>query len=171
LRRRSRLAAAALAVTVAATAVHGTLEQRRLSNKQDELGRLEQQVATIVDSDAYRSYLSLQRALAKDRTYLENARANPTYLNLNLKELSNLTPEAVTLSRLEINPADSASNMRMHGRVATADVPPEIVLAEFVESLRGSPFYQDVAIDRHSKHRLGDNFVIEFELEMKGLFQ
>ncbi|MGH8015437.1 MAG: pilus assembly protein PilM, partial [Candidatus Zixiibacteriota bacterium] len=61
--------------------------------KRRELSGLNLQVGEFTNSEAFKSYNLLKRQIAVDKTYLESAASVPTFLSLNLKELSLLTPK------------------------------------------------------------------------------
>ena len=130
---------------------------------------LEQQATEAMQSEAYNGHRALLQQIAFDRAYLKKTEAATGYLNYNLKELSLLTSPPVSLYRLEYDPRRDTPGMVLHGRVTSSDVPPEVILAQYVEKLRASPFYHDVTLVRHSKRKVRNDFLIEFQIEMEGV--
>ena len=130
---------------------------------------LEQQAAETLQSEAYNSHRALLQQIAFDRAYLKKTEAATGYLNYNLKELSLLTSPPVSLYRLEYDPRRDTPGMALYGRVTSSDVPPEVILAQYIEKLKASPFYHDVALVRHSKRKVRNEFLIEFQIEMEGV--
>jgi hypothetical protein len=104
-----------------------------------------------------------------DKTYLESAIETPTFLSLNLKELSLLTPKEIRLLHMQFRPNDLDANLIIEGNVHSREIPPEIILAEFVENLSGSPFYSQVEISRHLKREVKQGFEIDFAIKCRGI--
>ncbi len=132
---------------------------------------LEHQVKVTEQSDAYRSHLAIMQQITFDRAYMNMAEKPAGYLNYSLKELSLLTPEKVQLYRYEYAPnlLENNRNLILYGKVSSSDVPPEIILAQYIEKLKASPFYHDVLLKRHSKRKYRDEFIIDFQIELQGV--
>jgi hypothetical protein len=145
------------------------LLNKAVSIKQGELVSLNAQVTDFTNSEAFKSYNLLKRQIAIDKTYLESAIETPTFLSLNLKELSLLTPKEVRLVHLLFRPADPDANYVLEGKVYSEKIPPEIILAEFIENLAASPFYKNVEINRHVKRESKPGFEIDFSIKCRGL--
>jgi len=82
--------------------------------------------------------------------------------------LSNITPETIRLSNFEFRHGDDNS-LLIQGVVSSSDIPPEVILAEYIEGLSASPFYENVVIARHVKKIVGRRFEIQFDLNLKGI--
>ena len=136
---------------------------------QSGLDELQRQEQVFKNSEAFHTYNILKRQIAADRDYLELTRESPSYLHLNLKELSRLTPPPIELLRLDFNCNSTGRNLTLQGVATGKDIPPEVILAEYVETLVSSSFYSDVAIARHNKKQDADKFLIEFVLDMRGV--
>ncbi len=143
------------------------LLSNHLSTAHTSLTELQSQVAAFQSSDLFGTCTRIKTQLAANRAYLQQATAKKSFLSLSLKELSLLAPTGVRLQSLEYLKEDSAGNLSMAGTVTSSSSPPEVILAEFVTNLAGSPFYQDVRVDHYVKHREDDAFVLEFNLSMK----
>ncbi len=165
LNRRARIS---LALVTVVLLVFWAIMYRTAADAELTQSRLEDQVADIRNSDTYLSYYVLQQQMAADRSYIETTKADPSYFNLNLKQLSLVTPPGVRLTTLDYRPADSTANLTIHGVASSEDIPPEIVLAEYVEGLRASPFFQNVTVLRHVKRKAKGESVIEFQISMEG---
>jgi Tfp pilus assembly PilM family ATPase len=163
-RAKSALVAATALLTAATVVYWG-----RRTDEQAAMERLDQQVAAFESSPGFHTYNILKRRLATDQSYLDQIKEAPSTLNLDLKELSNLTPSAIQLTVLAYNPADTMANMQITGVVRSDRVPPEVILAEYVETLNASPFFSDVAIARHVKRTVRRGFTIDFHLTLRGL--
>ena len=137
--------------------------------KQDRLMSLNQQVNVFVQSEAYRTYNILKQQIAVDQAYLATAEENPNFLSLNLKELSHLTPANVRLLHFQFHPLEDGNNLLIQGLVFSDKIPPEVILAEFVENMTASSFYDQVKIDRYVKREKYKGFEIDFTLKCRGL--
>ncbi len=159
---------AALLVLLAAVISFALLNEE--SQVLDERVRsLDNQVLEFTSSDAYHTYNVLKREIAFDTQFLSQIKESPSYFGLNLKELSNLTPAYIRLFHLDYQPELDQENFYMQGLVTSADIPPEVLLAEYVEDLGASSFYQNVSIVRYVKKAIPGGFQIEFQIKMRGI--
>jgi hypothetical protein len=78
-------------------------------------------------------------------------------------------PEPVSLYNLEYNADAPERNFLLSGAITSRRTPPELVLAEFVENLAASPFYDDVVVERHVKRRNASQLVLDFSLSFRGV--
>lgn len=140
-----------------------------LNIKNSRLNEINYQVELFKNSEGYHTYNVLKREIAFNQDYLEKIKESPSYYNLNLKELSNVTPKEVKLIHLSFDPSETDENLFIQGIVTSDNVPPEIILAEFIENLSSSPFYENVKLIRHIKKEVKGNFNIEFHLNLKGI--
>jgi hypothetical protein len=145
------------------------LLNKAVAIKKSELKSLNSQVNDFVNSEAYVSYNLLKRQIAIDKAYLESAEESPTFLSLNLKELSLRTPKEVRLLNMQFRPNDLDANLVIEGNVFSKDMPPEVILAEFIENLADSPFYKNVEVNRHVKKETKQGFEIDFSIKCRGL--
>jgi Tfp pilus assembly PilM family ATPase len=155
--------AAGLMLTV--TGLQHLKEEAARSN----VSALQQQETAFEESAAYRAFRQLSVSLASDRSYIDQVREQPSHLSFNLKELSRLVPEAMYLERLEFTPEDPGRNFVLEGVVREAGIPPELVLADFVEAMKASQFYHEVAVTRHVKRTLEGATVLEFVIDARGV--
>ncbi len=167
--RINNYARVALAVLFSVLIGAWGLFNKAVSVKQGELLALNTQVNDFMNSAAFNSYNLLKRQIAVDRTYLESALEIPTFLSLNLKELSWLTPKEVRLMNMQFRPNDPEANLVLEGNVFSKDIPGEVILAEFIENLAGSPFYSQVEIVRHIKREVKEGFEIDFAIKCRGV--
>jgi hypothetical protein len=163
---RAGIATIILVATVMALHWLGMISQIRSARR--ELIELQRQISKFQTSEMFATYSRVKTRVAANQAYLENTRENPSLLALNLKELSHLVPYPVRLYSLEYSDAVDR-NMLMSGVIFTRETPPEVVLAELVENLTASPFYENVQVDRHVKRRKDNQSQLEFSLSMKGL--
>jgi len=140
-----------------------------IRSKKAKLQRSNKQVEDFRSSEEYHTYNLLKSKIATTQAYLNQTQQDPSFLSLNLKELSLITKEGIYLKRLFYEDKNSGDNITIYGNVISSEVPPEILLAEYVENLNASPFYKDVVLARHTKHELKNGFEIEFTLSMRGI--
>ena len=133
------------------------------------LGILKQQVAEFQATEMYSTYNQIKRKIAASQQYMDQAKDAPSYMSLNLKELTQITPEAVHLSYLDYRAAKPEVNYQLAGTITTRTTPPEVILAEYVENLSASPFFENVVIASHVKKRSAKGFELDFHLNMKGI--
>jgi Tfp pilus assembly PilM family ATPase len=166
-RAQHRLAVTALAallgllltVWVSARMQTAVLEQR--------LQGLTTQVDNFKASSLFDTYGLLRHEITSGQSYLAKIEPVATYLSLNLKDLSRITPEPVTLFALTYLANDMERNFSLDGSVHSRQVPPEVILAEYIENLEASPFFSDVAVLRHTK-RINDGVqVIDFHIGLR----
>ncbi|UCC44553.1 MAG: pilus assembly protein PilM [Candidatus Zixiibacteriota bacterium] len=143
------------------------MQRMSVTSAQERLGASSRQLEIYRGSEAYAAYSRIKQQIAVDQSYLEKIRQSPSFLGLSLKELSRLTPSSIRLSDLDYNASQPNQNLELRGEVRSTTVPPEIILAEYVEALTSSPFYADITVKRHVKRRVGDQFRLEFELTAK----
>ncbi len=145
------------------------IDRARLKIDQTFLSDLEQKIAAYENSQAYDTYNILKRRIAVDKLYLEKIKEKSSYLGLNLKELSLLTPATIRLYNFEYNPTLPENNIILYGVVNTVEVPPELVLAEYVETLNHSPFFDHVKVTRHIKNLTKTGFELDFQISLQGI--
>lgn len=162
-------AKAAVILLVVVLISSSLLISKAIDIKQDRIMNLNQQVNDFVQSEAYKTYNILKQQIAIDRAYLATAKGNPNFLSLNLKALSHLTPANVRLLHFQFHPLEEGNNLFMQGVVYSETIPPEVILAEFVENLAASLFYEQVEVDRYVKRKKHKGFEIDFTLKCRGL--
>ncbi len=130
---------------------------------------LNQQVESFKNSPAYHTYNQLMRQIASDRAEIDKVKELPSYLSLNLKELSLLTPPSIRLFHLAYQTGDPERNFTLQAVATSTDIPPEIIVAEYVETLNSSPFFEKVTLSRHVKRQTATGFEIEFQIDLWGI--
>ncbi|HWR83462.1 MAG TPA: pilus assembly protein PilM, partial [Candidatus Deferrimicrobium sp.] len=163
----NRLAASLLVVSVLGLGTAWALKQHDVTTAGRNLWELNRQVESFKSSEAFHAYNVLKRQIAGQQVYLKNAKRLPSYLNLNLKELSLLTPSSVRLLHLDFDPTQGERNLSLQGTVTSREIPPEVLLAEYVEILSGSPFFEAVILKKHIKRPVGAAFEIEFQIDLR----
>lgn len=160
---------AAILVLMLAMAWSWVMFRNKLEIADHKLIELNRQVVEFRHSEAFHTYNLVKRQIALDQAYLDQIKESPSYLALNLKELSHLTPDEVKFVYLEYKPDPVDQNFYIHGLVESVNIPPELILAEYVEDLSASPFYDNVTIIRHVKKTIEGKFQIDFQIRMRGV--
>lgn len=161
-----KTAAAVLIVTMAST---WSYMSRTIDTLQENSIIFENQISVFKNSDAYHSYKLIKQEISYNRLYIDLAKESASFMSLNLKELSRITPDNIKLFLLDYNPNIDDRNYFIQGVVRSDNIPPEISLAEYIENLSSSQFYEDVQIVRHTKKKNKSAFEIEFLIKMKGI--
>lgn len=125
------------------------------------------QVENFKTSSLFDTYNLLKREITGGQDYLAQIEPIPTYLALTLKDISNITPQPVTLYNLNYIAGEPDRNFSLDGVVRSSQVPPEVILAEFVEYLQASPFFDNVAVLRHTKRVNGGVQELDFHVGMR----
>ena len=168
LRSVNRVGLAGMFLVVTVIALYWLAITTRIGTARSQTVELQRQISMFQTSEMFASYSRIKTRIAANQAYLENTREKPSLLALNLKELSHLVPGSTRLYSLEFSDV-ADRNVFMSGVISTRETPPEVVLAELVENLSASPFYDSVQVDRHVK-RLKDNQAqLDFSLSMRGL--
>lgn len=153
----------AMLATLWLTAVASTNASR------ERFVQLERQVTEFKATDMYATYNRLKREIARSQAFINLTTEEPSYMGLNLKELSRITPSAVRLYTLDYRSQTEGHNLALAGVITTNSTPPELVLAEFIENLTASPFYEDVTVEQQIKKKNNGRFELEFSLGMRGI--
>lgn len=142
----------------------------KVFNETAQLNNMRTELATFVSSDAYHTYNKLKREILFDQNFMNQVQKEPSFLALHLKELSNLTSTSIKLISFEYTPNLENHNFFLQGLVKSNGIPPEIILAEYIETLKDSPLYDDVRIVKHIKKMDKENGMeVEFTIKMLGL--
>jgi len=128
-----------------------------------------EQIAKFESSQPVIMYNQIKRQMTIDKEILQTLSQDPTFLHLNLKELSRVTPRQIKLNTYNLEETGRDKNLFLSGWAASTDPPPEVVLAEFIVRLESSPFFENVTLKRHSKSTHAGNFRIDFQVSMDAL--
>ena len=168
-RSAHRVGIAAVIALLCFFGAHWYAARTSLQTAREHLNHLNQQVETFRASESFKTYNHLKRSIARSQAYINAAKESPSYLGLNLKELTHMAPSSVKLQTLDFRTDSQNRNMHLTGEIVTEQTPPELTLAEFVENLEASPFYEDVEVTRNRKMRIPEGFKLEFLVSMKGI--
>ncbi|KAA3633861.1 MAG: hypothetical protein DWP97_08295 [Calditrichaeota bacterium] len=139
-----------------------------IADQKDIAAITKNQIKIFENSEIFHTYNMIKHEIALNQNYMKLTQKTESYLHLNMLELSRITPDKIKLFHTDYNPFNNdESNYFVQGTVVSTDIPPEITLAEFVEQLEASPFYDNVKIVRHVKKKDKDRFEIEFLLKMR----
>jgi len=168
-RHRTRITRAATILFVICLGLTYAFAHARQSNTRVCVDRMELDLVALKESAAFRKYQIVKRQITADQTYLDMARREPCYFHLGLKELSRLSSPGVVLDQFQFIPTeDEEPELHLLGKVTSIKVPPEVLLAEYVEALRTSKLFENVVVKRHVKRKVADQFELEFTIGMDG---
>jgi Tfp pilus assembly PilM family ATPase len=166
-KRWHRLAVAALCLMILLL-IAGTVGQyRQVLREQAQLAGLNQQIREFEATDLYAVYMRSKNQLAERAAEVTRLQPVDSHAALALKELTRLTPANITISILRFTPAEPGRNLSLHGVAIDVDDPPELTLAEWIETLEQSPVFEQVHIDRHLKRTLDGRFEIDFIVSLR----
>ena len=166
-RRRCRWSQAAAAVMVVVLGLSYWGAHKRHATAQESAAQIETELGKLKESEAYRKYYVIKRQIAADLAYLNQAQQQPSYLHLELKEISHLSTPGITLDNLSFGIDNEEAPLIITGRASSSTIPPEVVLAEYVESLRASKLCDKVEVRRYLKRKKQDRFEIEFTIGLE----
>ncbi len=135
--------------------------------EQSKLNGLQKQISNFENSTSYTMYQQIKRQITNDQEMLKLLENNPTFLHLNLKELSLITPWKIKLMQYDLSNEKGLLDLTLIGQVVSNDPPPEVVLAEYIAELEKSPFYDLVTLKRHSKKYDKGRFIVDFQIDMR----
>jgi Tfp pilus assembly PilM family ATPase len=122
---------------------------------------------TYENSPAYQAYLSLMSELSRRQTIRAHSQSRQSsHFHLLMKELSRTIPRDISLTSVEYSDEKSQGVLRLEGIVSLSGFSPEIVLAQYIEALNKSPFFENVTVKRHLKKNDNGRFDLSFMLEM-----
>lgn len=137
------------------------------AEKQLEAARI--QVESLKTTRLYDTYDLLKQDIAYDQIYLQMTSPASSYFGMEMKELSRLTPPSIRLMSCELSPDNPEKNYTIHGLAASSRIPPEVIVAEYIEALIGSPLFDQVRIASYSKSQGPLGFELLFTLTLKGV--
>ncbi len=126
-----------------------------------------QTVARFETSSAYAGYRILKEELVRQENIIKKLEKESAEHYLALKEISALTPPSVKLDFLQYFPKDRQQTSQMTGSVISRLVAPEVILAEYVSRLAGSPLFSDIRLKTHNKTIDGATRTVTFTLEFQ----
>ena len=135
----------------------GTIAQRAYDDASQTVARFE-------TSSAYAGYRILKEELVRQQNIIKKLEKQNSEQYLALKELSALTPSSVRLDFLQYFPKDRQQTSQITGSVISRLVAPEVILAEYVSRLDGSPLFTDVQLKTHNKTIDGKTRTVTFTL-------
>ncbi|MEW6049767.1 MAG: pilus assembly protein PilM [Candidatus Zixiibacteriota bacterium] len=172
-RHRARLmnrVALAAAVVILTTLLGIWLFDRHdLADQQTRLDALTVEMENFKASNLYDTYNMLKREIATSRTYLEKCKPTPGFFSALVRDLSQITPSPIRLSNLDYTGSIETMNVHLQGRVLSDAIPPEVLLAEYVETLNASPLLDSVVVQQYSKRPEKGSFALDFVLDMRYL--
>jgi Tfp pilus assembly PilM family ATPase len=143
--------------------------QLQVDTNKTVLSAAQNQMRQFETSPSFVIYNQIKQRMAADENLVKQLAHTPSLLNLNLKELSLLTPGGVWLESYLLEGDAPHYSLILTGRAISSAPPPEIILAEFITRLEGSPFFDKIILKKQNKKSLGAEFSLEFCLEMEAV--
>lgn len=161
-----RLAAVAMLTLLLIGTIHS--QARFINNRlKMELDSTEAESRAYENSAAYHEYLKFMAELRRQQAQQARSQSlKPSHVHLLLKELSRTIPDDISLTNVYLSRENGALVLRLEGVVSLSGFSPEIVLAQYVETLNRSPFFEGVSVKRHLKKNDSGRFDLSFMLEM-----
>jgi Tfp pilus assembly PilM family ATPase len=139
----------------------------QFKTREDSLAKKQAIVSSYEQSPAYQTYLDLMGKVQLGKRYLNAESDEPkSAFHVVLKEVSLSLPRYITLTALNLEKSDTGHELIMEGYVRIDEFSPEIVLAEYVESLGALPFFSNVTVSHHQKRHDRDRDDLMFQLTM-----
>ncbi|MCM8823822.1 MAG: pilus assembly protein PilM [Candidatus Omnitrophica bacterium] len=114
------------------------LYKKIITNTETEIAKLEPMVRKINE------YLSMKRVLTERKALLEDAIGRqPLWWGI-LKELSNITPQGISLKRLEIKIQGGKKELHLIGEVFAEYTTIDLAISQYFVGLEESPFFTNV---------------------------
>ena len=167
-RRVNQYGTAILALLAAVLAIGWLAAKSQITTAQKQLEAAKIQVESLKRTRLYDTYDLLKQDIATGQTYLQLTGPGSSYFASEMKELSRLTPLSIRLITCELNPDMPDKNFTLHGMAASSKIPPEVIVAEYIEGLLSSPLFDQVKIVNYAKGRGPLGFELVFTLTLKG---
>ncbi len=124
-------------------------------------------VSRFENSTAYAGYRILKEELMRQERMIKELEHKTSQHYLALVDIAALTPSTIHLDYLQYFPKDAGRNSTLSGMVISRLVAPEVILAEFVTRLGGSPLFTNVQLKSHSKNIDGGTRKVTFSLDLE----
>lgn len=156
---------AALSVLTVSTIQY--LQSRREHNLSETLQARTAEVQMLEQSPAYQGYLNLAGKLKRSQSYLQLSQSKKdSHFHAILKALAQDVPSDLSFSDIEFKNFDEGLQLRLMGHVRVDNFSPEIILAQYIETLRKLPFLRNVTVTNHHKQKKNDKFDLFFQIQM-----
>ncbi len=167
-RRINQYGAAILVLLAAVLSLGWLAAKSQITTTQKQLEAAQIQAESLKTTKLYDTYDLLRQDIAVGQTYLQLTGQGSSYFALEMKELSRLTPTSIRLLSFELNPETPEKNFTLQGMAASSKIPPEVIVAEYVEALASSTLFDQVRIANYAKRRGPQGFELVFTLTLKG---
>jgi len=135
----------------------------------NEVNLANKQIDNIQNSPTIALYNQIKNRMAAEQAIVNGLHHEPTYLNLNLKELSRITPDEILLMTYNLRKIEGKNELTLSGQVASSETPPEVILAEFIARLESSAFYDEISLNKHIKQFDKGSFTIDFVVSARAI--
>ncbi|MCP4706576.1 MAG: pilus assembly protein PilM [candidate division Zixibacteria bacterium] len=164
-----RFAAPALIIAAAVLIGHWMSLKYENNVQEFKLAETQNQIEQFKSSESFRLYNRIKQEIAHDKAILEKLKNNPTFLHLNLMELSRIVPKQIKLDLYDLKSTAIKPELFLSGKTVSNDLPPEVILAEFIARLENSPFFDKIEIKKYSKEFKNNQFILDFQIEMSAV--
>ncbi len=169
LRKLNRLSALGFAALLATLVMFWVNQRNELASTETRLATLQKQIEEAKTSTANASHALLQSQIASNKTYFDQIEASNGGASLNLKSLSHITPDGVQLSSFEFEPGKTPENLYVQGVVRSSNIPPELILADYVKAFGKNQYFENVRLMQYAKKKSEDGFDLQFSIGMEGV--
>jgi len=161
-----RLAYALVISLIIAGVMHVQLS-RRAASAENELQTKNSVLQRIERSPGYLAYLNVRGKMGKYRAHIDSSeRKIDSRFHVLLKELSRTLPDHIRLVNMNLENDKGSFTLSIDGQVGLFDYSPEIILADYVERLNASPFFDRVTVSSHRKKIEDNKSELTFQLIM-----
>lgn len=154
--------------TILLLAALSVIDLQSTSTQRNNLAAIVRHQEDLRSSPLFARYAEAVDLITRNRQYLANSVAAPSYWHNNLKELSLITPEGIRLTQIEVTADLTDQNLHVSGEAIARATPPELLLAEFVSRMTQSPFYDRVDVVRYHRSRIDAGQRLEFQIVCRG---
>lgn len=169
LRQHNRLSALGFAALLATLTLFWINQRNELASVESRLETLHKQLTEAKSSTANASFALLQSQIASNKAYFDQIEASNGGASLNLKTISHITPDGVQLTSFEFEPGKSPENMYVQGIVRSSNMPPELILADYVKAFGKNRYFENIRLMQYAKKKSEDGFDLQFSIGMEGV--
>ena len=164
----STVVAIALPLVVLVTAFFCASSYTAAQRYQAVILKLQKEVSTMDRPvQQVKEYLGMKARLEQSKELLAQARGKqPLWWGI-FKEISAVTPDTVTLSRIDAGPSDQMKEIHLYGRIASSYAVLDLALSQYVASLEDSVFFKDVRLLVQEKDMYSAVPAADFEIVCK----
>ena len=162
----ARISAVAALAILTTTTLH-MIQIGREKNLESQLIATQTEIQAYESSAAYQSYINLASKLYRGKSYLKIADSRKqSHFHVILTALSQNIPAEVNFTDIQFRDFEMTPQLLLMGNVRVDSFSPEIILAQYVESLRELPFFRNITVTNHYKQKKDDRFDLNFQIQV-----